>query len=44
MMHLHVNQLIEFIDEGRTERVLWSDVEKRGYFTIDIEGEDALHL
>jgi hypothetical protein len=36
MMNLRINQLIEFVDDARTERVLWGDRQARGYFTIDI--------
>lgn len=41
---LAVNQLVSFIEEDRIERVLWIDIERRGYFLIDIASKNALPL
>jgi hypothetical protein len=44
MRLLAVNQLVSFIEEGRIERVLWIDIERRGYILIDIASKSALPL
>lgn len=44
MQWLAVNQLVSFIDEGRIERVLWIDIQRRGYVLIDIASKSALPL
>jgi hypothetical protein len=44
MRMLAVNQLVSFIEDGRIERVLWIDIERRGYVLIDIASKSALPL
>ncbi len=44
MRLLAVNQLVAFTEEGRIERVLWIDIQGRGYFLIDIASKNALPL
>lgn len=41
MTVLRVNQLVEFVDDARTERVLWIDRLASGYFMIDIKAHAA---
>lgn len=42
MRILSVNELVSFIEEGSIERVLWIDIQRRGYFLIDIASKSAL--
>lgn len=42
MREITVNQLLRFIDQGRTERVLWIDRLGRGAFVIDVSDPRAL--
>ena len=44
MRLLPVNQLVSFVGEGRIERVLWIDIQRRGYILIDIASKNALPL
>lgn len=44
MRLLPVNQLVSFIGENRIERVLWIDIQRRGYMMIDIASKNALPL
>ena len=41
MIGLRLNQLVEFVDDARTERVLWIDRPAGGYFMIDIADSAA---
>jgi hypothetical protein len=42
MAFLSVGQLVEFVDENRTERVLWIDRSECGYVMIDIGGSSVV--
>ncbi|MBU2847633.1 transposase family protein, partial [Acidithiobacillus ferriphilus] len=41
MTFLPLNQLLEFTEDGHTERVLWFDAEDHGYVCIDIHSVNA---
>jgi hypothetical protein len=42
MKILQVNQLVNFVEDDRTERILWIDTNRFGYVLIDIASKKAL--